>query len=107
MANPIRIHRKHKLGLAKARKLAWTWAEKVERDHAMACTVIEGDDEDRVEFKRPGVEGELLVRADAFELSARLGFLVGVFSAKIEAEIEKQFDALLAPEKKKAAARKR
>jgi putative polyhydroxyalkanoate system protein len=107
MANPIRIHRKHALGLAKARKVAWAWAEKVERDYGMSCTVVEGDDEDVVEFTRPGVEGQVVVRADAFDLSARLGFLVGVFSAKIEAEIEKQFDALLAQAKKKKAARKR
>ena len=26
----IRIHREHALGLAKARKIAWTWAEEVE-----------------------------------------------------------------------------
>ena len=41
----INIHREHALGLAKARKVAWKWAEQVEQKFDMECTVIEGDDE--------------------------------------------------------------
>ncbi|HSW21566.1 MAG TPA: polyhydroxyalkanoic acid system family protein, partial [Burkholderiaceae bacterium] len=37
----IRIHRQHKLGLAKARKVAWAWAEDVEKKFDMDCSVIE------------------------------------------------------------------
>jgi putative polyhydroxyalkanoate system protein len=109
MANEIRIQRHHALGLAKARKLAWAWAEKVERDYGMACTVLEGDDEDTVEFARAGVEGRVLVSADRFDLSARLGLLLAAFSSKIESEIERQFDALLgaAATKRRAPAKKR
>lgn len=91
----IKIHRKHKLGLAKARKIAWQWAEQVEQKFDMECTVVEGDDEDTVEFKRAGVDGTLTVAADRFDLHARLGMLLGAFSKTIESEIEKNLDALL------------
>jgi putative polyhydroxyalkanoate system protein len=106
----IRIHRAHRLGLPKARKVAWKWAEDVERKFGMACTVIEGELSDTVEFTRSGVNGRLIVAADHFDLDARLGFLLGAFSKTIEAEITKNLDALLVGSKaavpKKAAARK-
>jgi len=104
----IRIHRAHKLGLAKAREVAWQWAEEVEKKFDMECTVIEGETQDAVEFTRPGVKGELLVAADRFELDATLGFLLGAFSKTIEAEIERNLDELLAAEsqRKKPAAKK-
>ena len=111
----IRIHREHQLGLAKARKLAWEWAEKVEEKFDMECTVIEGEDSDTVEFTRSGVNGRLIVAADHFDLHAKLGFLLGAFSKTIESEIEKNLDALLAgtkqasskPAAKKAALKKK
>jgi putative polyhydroxyalkanoate system protein len=92
----IRIHRDHQLGLAKARKLAWQWAEEVEKRFDMECTVLEGDTSDTLEFTRPGVSGKLVVAADHFELDAKLGFLLGAFSKTIEREIETNLDALLA-----------
>ena len=101
----IRIQRAHKLGLPKARKIAWQWAEDAEKRFEMACTVIEGKDSDTVEFTRPGVDGRLVVAADRFDLEARLGFLLGAFSKRIEAEIEQNLDALLAASAK-APARK-
>jgi len=105
----IKIHREHSLGLAKARKVAWQWAEQVEAQFDMECTVIEGESSDTVEFKRSGVNGRLIVAADHFDLDAKLGFLLGAFSKTIESEIEKNLDTLLtqgaAPAKK--AARKR
>ena len=94
----IRIHRAHRLGLARARQVAWSWAEQVERDFDLACTVREGEAGDTVEFQRTGVSGRLLVAADHFDLEARLGFLLGAFSRTIEAEITKNLDALLAAE---------
>jgi putative polyhydroxyalkanoate system protein len=101
----IHIRRDHSLGLAKARKLAWSWAEKVEQKFDMECTVIEGETSDTVEFTRSGVNGQLIVAPDHFELTAKLGFLLGAFAKTIEAEIEKELDALLkggkAPAKKK------
>ena len=107
----IRIHRKHKLGLAKARAVAWQWAEEVESKFDMECTVLEGDSSDTVEFTRPGVKGALVVAADHFDLDAKLGFLLGAFSKTIESEIERNLDDLLAksakPVAKKAAAKKK
>ena len=92
----IRIHRKHALGLAKARDIAWQWAEEVEKKFDMECTVIEGETSDTVEFTRSGVNGRLIVAADHFDLDAKLGFLLGAFSKTIESEIEKNLDDLLA-----------
>jgi putative polyhydroxyalkanoate system protein len=91
----IRIHRKHTLGLAKARKVAWEWAEQVEKKFDMECTVIEGELSDTVEFTRAGVNGQLIVAPDHFDLNAKLGLLLGAFSRTIEAEIEKNLDGLL------------
>jgi putative polyhydroxyalkanoate system protein len=99
----IRIHRPHQLGLAKARKIAWQWAEDVEKRFAMECSVLEGETSDTVEFERPGVSGRLIVAPDHFDLEARLGFLLGAFSKRIEAEIEQNLDALLAASAKPAA----
>jgi len=108
----IRIHREHTLGLAKARKIAWKWAEQVEAEFGMVCTVTEGETTDTVHFTRSGVDGRLIVAADHFDLEARLGFLLGAFSRTIESEIEKNLDKLLAggaarPAAKKAPAKKK
>jgi putative polyhydroxyalkanoate system protein len=106
----IRIHRKHALGLAKARKVAWDWAEHVEKKFDMECTVLEGDYSDTVEFKRSGVNGRLIVAADHFDLNAKLGLLLGAFAKTIEAEIEKNLDGLLSQAgggAKKAASKKK
>jgi len=102
----IRIHRDHDLGLKKAREIAWKWAEQVEQKFDMECTVLEGKDEDTVEFTRSGVKGELTVAADRFELVAQLGFLLGAFKATIESEIRKELDTLLAAGKKAPAKKK-
>ena len=63
----IRIHRDHSLGLAKARKVAWQWAETAEQKFDMECTVIEGETSDTVEFTRSGVNGTLV---DFFDIPA-------------------------------------
>jgi putative polyhydroxyalkanoate system protein len=99
----IKIHREHALGLVKARKVAWQWAEEVEKKFDMECTVIEGEFSDTVQFTRTGVKGQLVVAADHFDLDAQLGFLLGAFSKTIEGEIEKNLDALLAKNSKPAA----
>lgn len=92
----IHIHRTHTLGMAQARKVAFSWAEDVEDKLDMACTYEEGKTEDCVSFTRSGVNGTLVVTKDGFELRAKLGFLVGAFKDKIETEISKNLDALLA-----------
>ena len=99
----LHIRREHALSLAEARKIAFSWAEHVEAEFGMECTYEEGAKEDRVTFTRSGVKGVLHVTADHFDLDAKLGFLVGAFKGRIEAEIVKMLDDLLAP---KAAAKK-
>jgi putative polyhydroxyalkanoate system protein len=102
----IHIHREHQLGLAGARKIAWQWAEQAEADFDMACTYEEGDDSDEVQFSRSGVSGTLKVSGDHFELEAQLGFLLGAFKDRIEGEIVKNLDALLASKKPVAKKKK-
>lgn len=99
----IKIHRDHHLGHAGARKVAYKWAEQVETEFGMDCTYEEGHSHDEVTFKRSGVTGTLKVSPHAFELDAKLGFLLGAFRDKIEREIVKNLDTLLA---KKPAGRK-
>jgi putative polyhydroxyalkanoate system protein len=101
----IRIHREHQLGLSKARKVAWAWAEEVEAKFDMECAVLEGETSDTVEFSRSGVHGRLIVAADHFDLEAKLGFLLGAFAKTIEAEITKNLDTLLAKSAPKATAK--
>ena len=101
MAN-IRIQRHHHLGMDGARKVAWQWAEHAESEFDMQCAYAEGADCDEVHFSRPGAKGTLRVTADLFELEAQLGFLLGAFKDRIESEIVKNLDELLAKKKKPA-----
>ena len=94
----IHIEREHTLGLEQARKLAFRWAELAEEKFDMTCSYEEGKTSDLVSFSRAGVNGELKVTPDRFELDARLGFLLGVFKDRIESEIGKNLDELLAHE---------
>jgi putative polyhydroxyalkanoate system protein len=91
----LHIERKHTLGLAQARKIAFNWAEQVENDLGMQCTYEEGPSADRVCFSRSGVKGELQVTKDKFELDAKLGFLIGAFKDRIETEIGAMLDKLI------------
>ena len=94
----IHIVREHKLGLAHARKLAFRWAEVAEQKLSMECTYEEGKTSDLVRFERPGASGTLKVTKDHFTLDAALGLLLGMFRGKIESEIVKNLDELLAHE---------
>lgn len=97
----IHIEREHALGLPEARKIAFQWAEQVEKEFDMECIYEEGDDSDLLRFSRSGVQGTLSVTATGFDLAAELGFLLGMFKEKIEAEIVSNLDALI--EKKNTA----
>ncbi len=105
----INIHREHGMSMADARKAAFKWAEQAEEKFDMECTYEEGKTSDEVSFTRSGVSGTLTVTKDSFELQAKLGFLLGAFKDKIESEIVKNLDALIAkkpPAAKKPAAKK-
>ena len=108
MAN-LHIRRSHTLGLKAARKVAFAWAEQAETDFGMECVYEEGTTEDMVRFKRSGVDGTLCVAEDHFDLDAKLGFLLGAFKDRIEGEIVRNLDALLAtkpPAQKKTPSKK-
>jgi putative polyhydroxyalkanoate system protein len=110
----INITRQHGMSLADARKAAFKWAEQAEAKFDMECTYEEGKTSDVCSFTRSGVSGTLTVDKDSFELHARLGFLLGAFKDKIEGEIVKNLEALIAgkapatkkPPAKKASAKK-
>jgi putative polyhydroxyalkanoate system protein len=102
----LNIVREHTLGMAKARKVAFKWAEQAEAEFAMQCEYVEGKHVDEVDFVRSGVKGRLMVTKDRFELHAHLGFLLGAFKGNIEAEIVKNLDALLAAPIKKHTGKK-
>ncbi len=100
----IKVERQHGMSLEDARAAAFKWAEQAEKKFEMSCTYEEGDTSDEVIFSRSGVNGTLTVTPDKFHLNAKLGFLLGAFKEKIEAEIVKNLDALIA--KKQPAAKK-
>ena len=104
----IHIQRDHDLGLREARKLALRWAEMAQEKLELTCSYEEGEDCDLLSFSRSGVKGELKVTGDVFELDARLGLLLGVFKDRIETEIARNLDELLAPKAaRQSAARKK
>lgn len=94
----LHILRPHALGLPEARVLALRWVEQARTDFGLHCTYAEGQQEDKVGFSRSGVAGTLLVSHDRFELTAKLGFLLGTFKDRIEREIMTNLDTLLAPQ---------
>jgi len=92
----LHMVREHGLGLAAARKAAQGWARQVEDKLDMRCTFETGQEGDRVRFERTGVTGTLRVTQERFELDATLGVLLGAFKGRIEAEITRQLDQMLA-----------
>lgn len=104
----LHIVREHTLGLLKARKVAFAWAEQMEADYRMQCTYQEGQVQDLLSFEGTGANGTLQVDNARFELNVRLGFLLGAFKEKIEAVIVKNLEAKLAEAavKKPAKAKK-
>lgn len=105
----IDITRQHGMTFGEARKAAFKWAEQAEEKFDMACTYEEGKTSDVCGFTRSGVTGNLTVDKDTFVLTAKLGFLLGAFKDRIESEIVKNLDVLIAknvPVTKKIAVKK-
>lgn len=91
----IHIERQHTLGLPAARQHAQTWAEKATAKFGVQCRYEAGDAQDLLHFDGNGMEGQLLVSANALKLEAQLGFLAAMFQDKIEAKLNAQFDEML------------
>jgi putative polyhydroxyalkanoate system protein len=92
----IHIEREHGMDLSAARKTAALWVQQAEEKFDMRCTYVDGIQSDQVSFTRSGVSGTLTVSPEKFEIEARLGFLLGAFKDRIESEIQKNLDTLLA-----------
>jgi putative polyhydroxyalkanoate system protein len=91
----IHIERAHELGLKKARKIAFAWAEQVEAEFDMECVYEEGKTDDLLTFSHSGVNGTLAVTAKQLVLHAELGLLMSAFKETIEAQITQNLDQLL------------
>lgn len=92
----ILIDRQHPLGLAQARLTAAQWIKDAEDRLDLSCELIRGDERDEVRFSRSGLSGTLEVSAERFRLQAQLGFLLSAFKDRIESEIQKNLDELIA-----------
>ena len=95
----IHIERVHGMSLAQARRSAQLWAEKARRKFDLQCSYEKGKSDqeaDLLTFTRSGVSGTLTVTGELFELQARLGFMLGAFKDRIESEIVRSLDALIA-----------
>jgi putative polyhydroxyalkanoate system protein len=87
----ITIHRKHTLGLAKAK----TVANKVAKQMREKYDLESEWDGSTLNFSRAGVQGGLTVTKDEMNCELTLGFLFKAFKGPIQAEMEKNFDKLL------------
>ena len=92
----LTIRREHPLGLEPARRIARDWVRTATEKFGMDCEYREGEEGDQVSFARPGVSGELKVTGTAFELHAKLGFLLGAYKDRIEEQVSRNLDELLA-----------
>jgi len=84
----ISIGKKHQLSHKKAKEAAQKVAEDLKARFELEYE-WEGD---RIEFTRPGLEGELVVLKDEVRLDCKLGFLLSVLKPAIEKEVHKEFD---------------
>jgi putative polyhydroxyalkanoate system protein len=92
----IHIRREHDLGLEAARTVAQRWMDDARDRLGMSCQCDAGEATDTIRFERAGASGVVEVSGQCFELRARLGFLLGAFSERIEQEITRNLDELLA-----------
>lgn len=92
----ILIEREHQLGLAQARLTAAQWVREAEEKFELRCSCEAGEQGDTVSFERSGLSGTLEVSATLFRMQAQLGFLLSAFKDRIESEIQKNLDALIA-----------
>ena len=92
----ILIEREHQLGLPQARRTAAQWVQDAERKFDLRCDYQPGEEADEVSFSRSGLSGTLAVSASTFRMQAQLGFLLSAFKDRIEAEIQKNLDELIA-----------
>lgn len=84
----IDIHRKHKIGLKKAKVAAQRLADDLAEDFDLT-TEWQGN---VLHFTRSGVTGRLAVTKDHVSLQAKLGFLLSALKPRIERRVEEDFE---------------
>jgi len=89
----IVVQRHHDLGLTKARHLAETMAQRLQRDYD-GSFIWRGDE---LHFSRTGVSGWVGVTNDRVEVRVELGFLLRPLRGRIEHEICAFCDEQFAP----------
>ena len=94
----INISHNHGLNLQQARAIALDWAQAAQRDFGIescAAVDVEGGEHQVLRFRRTGLEGSLRVTAVEFVLEIKLGFFLGAFKERIEAELLKNLEIRL------------
>jgi len=71
------------------------WMHDAQTRFGLQCQLTADAQEVRIAFSHAGVTGTLVAGHDRFELTARLGFLLNAYRPRIEAEVQRQLDALL------------
>ena len=87
----IHLDHAHGLAMSYAFAIADDWAQAARRDWGMTVQVSSGGQGvagERIwQFRRSGADGTLRVTPDRFVLELRLGFLLGTFKDRIEAQL--------------------
>ena len=91
----IHIHRVHGLSRDAALGLARDWQAQAEQDWGLRCTAQTREGQLLIAFERTGLQGQLCVDAEAFDLQLTLGFLLSAYRARIEAELQRRLDGWL------------
>jgi putative polyhydroxyalkanoate system protein len=91
----IHIHRVHGLSRDAALALARDWQAQAEQDWGLRCKAEMREDHLLIAFERTGLQGQLRVGAEAFDLQLALGFLLSAYRARIEAELQRRLDGWL------------
>jgi putative polyhydroxyalkanoate system protein len=91
----LHIHRHHTLGLTAARQMTSDWTAQAQQQWGLVCERETFDDCERVSFTGKGASGTLAVTAHDFTLDLALGFLLGAYKKRMEAQIQHNLDQLL------------
>jgi len=92
MASTIHMVKTHNLGKEKALEAAVKVAERLKEKAEIAYT-IEGD---RIEVKRTGAKGRIVVRETEVEAEVELGMMLRPMKGMIESKMAEYFDKYLA-----------
>jgi putative polyhydroxyalkanoate system protein len=87
----IKVVRKHRVGVAQAKKIAQKTADDLEAEYDLKSEW----DGDTLRFSRSGVSGSMAVTEAEIRLEAKLGLVLSAFKARIEQHIEHRLDELL------------